>query len=264
MRPLRLLAGIALLLSFATNSAALPDAATLMERSRQTTLLRGAQIDFTFELLSASGSVRMRKLASLFRTDTKGDTARLARYEFPADAKGLATLLVEHRDRDNELWVYVPAVKKLRRLVADNERDSFMGTVLSHGDVLGYKTAQWAHEIVGEETIDGRPCWHVVSKPASDAVKRASGYEHREAWVDQESSVTLKTSAWDESGRLQKTVNYRQLQPVSQQPGAWIAKEIEARDLVSGATTKIRVDRFDYQPNLSAEQLAPSALEEES
>lgn len=240
-----------------------PDPAALIEESRQTVLLRGARIDYRFDLVSASGSKRLRRVSSLIRTDAKGDSTRLARYEFPEDARGLATLLVEHRERDNELWVYVPAVRKTRRLVADNERDSFLGTVLSNGDVLGYKTAQWTHAANGEEIIDGRLCWRVLSTPSTDAVKRASGYSKRETWIAQDNSVPLQISAWDEAGRPLRTIRYRDLKPVAEQTGKWLPYRIEASDLAGGGATTIVVERFEYASKIDDDALSPASLADE-
>jgi uncharacterized protein len=240
-----------------------PDPAALIETSRQTFLLKGAQIDYRFDLLAASGAKRLRRVSSLIRTDAGGDTTRLARYEFPEDARGLATLLAEHRARDNELWVYVPAVKKTRRLVADNERDSFLGTVLSNGDVLGYKTKQWTHAANGEETIDGTPCWRVLSTPSTDAVKRTSGYSRRETWIAKDTSVPLQMSAWDEAGRPLKTIHYRDLKPVAEQPGKWLPYRIEASDLAGGGSTLIAVERFAFVAKIDDDALSPTSLADE-
>ncbi len=258
-----LLLVLALQPTIAESAASATDLATLIESSRQTFLLKAARIDYRFDLVSASGSKRLRRVSSLIRTDDKGDSTRLARYEFPEDARGLSTLLVEHRDRDNELWVYVPAIRKTRRLVADNERDSFLGTVLSNGDVLGYKTAQWQHVANGEELIDGKPCWRVVSTPSSEAVKRASGYGKRETWIAQDSAVPLQMSAWDEAGRPLKTIHYRDLKPVTEQPGKWLPYLIEASDLAGGGSTTIVVERFEYAAKIDDDALSPASLADE-
>lgn len=244
---------------------AVPDAAELMARSERTVKLAGARIELSFELNAASGTKRLRKLSSLVRTDPKtGDTSRLARFEFPADARGLATLLIEHHGRDDELWVYVPAVKKLRRLVADNQRDSFMGTVLSHGDVLGYKAADWTHEIVGEAEFEGHACWRVISKPANEAVRKASGYSQRESWIDQQTAFNWRMDTWDEAGKPLKSIVNRRVQAVPQQPGAFLAYEIEASDLQEGASTRMTVERFEYMPGMKADEFAPTALADDN
>lgn len=245
-------------------AAELPtDPAALIEQSRQTTLLAGARIDYRFDLVAASGAKRLRRVSSLIRTDAKGDTTRLARYEYPDDARGLATLLAEHRERDNELWVYVPAIKKTRRLVADNERDSFLGTVLSNGDVLGYKTAQWTHAANGEETIGGQPCWRIVSTPSGDTVKRASGYSRRESWIAKDTAVTLQMSAWDEAGRPLKSVRYRDWKPVTEQAGKWLPYTVEASDLGGGGSTLIAIERFEFLAKVDDDAVSPASLADE-
>lgn len=260
---LQILLAASLLLVAAAVFAA-PDATELMARSERTVKLAGARIELSFELNAASGSQRLRKLSSLVRTDPKtGNTSRLARFEFPADARGLATLLIEHHGRDDELWVYVPAVKKLRRLVADNQRDSFMGTVLSHGDVLGYKAADWTHEIAGEAEFEGHACWRVISKPANEAVRKASGYSQRESWIDRQTAFNWRMDTWDESVKPLKTITNRDVRPIAQQPGAFIAYQIEAKDLQEGTSSRMTVDRFEYVPGMKAEEFSPALLEDE-
>ena len=72
----------------------------------------------------------------------------------------------------------LPALKKVRRLVASNKKDSFVGTDLSYGDIIGHKVQEWHHVLVKEETIDGQACYVVESTPHSDAVQEQSGYRN--------------------------------------------------------------------------------------
>ena len=80
------------------------------------------------------------------------------------DERGTVNLTVENCElgRDDD-WIYVPALKKVRRLVSSNKRDSFVGTDFSYGDVIGQKVEQWIHKILREEKADGFDCWVIES-----------------------------------------------------------------------------------------------------
>ena len=84
---------------------------------------------------------------------------------------GALSLMIEHGDRDDDLWVYLPALKKVRRLAASNKKDSFVGTDFSYGDMIGYKIDDWTHRLLREETVDGAQCYVIESIPKTDAGK---------------------------------------------------------------------------------------------
>lgn len=241
--------------------AAEPDAATIMAKNREATLVAGSRMTATFELRPAVGSARIRKVSGATRLQQKTtDNSRVTRFESPPDARGIASLLVEHSDRDDEFYVYVPAVKKVRRMVADGKRDSFMGTVLSFGDVLGYKVFQWEHTLIGEESFEGRKCWVVVSVPKGVTVQDDTGYSKRQTWIDKENYVGLRMDAWGIDGKLLKTVVSRRVVAIEESPNRYVALETEAVDHQSGSSSRIVFDSYISEPKISAEGFQPSAL----
>src|SRR5947207_13133838 len=108
---------------------------------------------------------------------------RMTRFVSPPDVKGTTTLLVEHAERDDDIWVYLPALKKVRRLVAANKRDSFVGTDFSYGDVIGHKVEKWEHYLLGEEAVDNEPCYVIESVPRNESAQSNSGHATRHPWI---------------------------------------------------------------------------------
>ncbi|MGQ0618672.1 MAG: outer membrane lipoprotein-sorting protein [Panacagrimonas sp.] len=241
-----------------------PDAASLMERSHRTTLIKGSRLEFTLELRSANGTVRTRKVSGATRLQAGGvDNSRISRFEYPADAKGLATLLVEHGDRADDVWLYVPAIKKTRRVIADGKRDSFMGTVLSYGDVIGHRPSKWQHRIVGEDTWEKHACWMVESLPADDTARDESGYSKRLSCIDRETTFNWKMDTWDLDGKPLKAILNRQVKTVPEQPGAFVAFEMEALNAQTGDSTRLSIQKFEFAPDLPETDFSASALERE-
>ncbi|MCX7270261.1 MAG: outer membrane lipoprotein-sorting protein, partial [Burkholderiales bacterium] len=82
----------------------------------------------TMTLTNKSGQQRVRKTFGTSKLDANGiDNKRMTRFLEPADVKGTVSLLVEHSDKDDDIWIYLPSLKKVRRLISSNKKDSFVG-----------------------------------------------------------------------------------------------------------------------------------------
>jgi outer membrane lipoprotein-sorting protein len=199
----------------------------------------------TMRLTNAAGQERVRKFIGRTKLKENGvDYMRMTRFSSPADVKNTVSLLIENAQGDDDIWIYLPALKKVRRLVAANKRDAFIGTDFSYGDMIGHKVADWQHKILGEETVDGRPAWIVESLPRDASVQATSGYSKRVSWVDKERFVTLKSDLFDESGRMLKQFAASDYRLVDEGRGRWQAMRLESRNLQTGHRTTIEYEEF--------------------
>jgi hypothetical protein len=121
--------------------------------------VRDSKGDVTMTLISEGGAKRVRSTSSISKRLPNGvDQERLIRFLEPADVKGTATLMIEHSDGDDDIWIYLPALHKVRRLVASNKKDSFVGTDFSYGDIIGHRVDDWTYTYIGSEDVDGAKC----------------------------------------------------------------------------------------------------------
>jgi hypothetical protein len=123
-----------------------PPAEQIMRNSLLSTKMLDSTTRSTFRLINAAGQQRIRETdgqTKLIAGTT--DNRRLVNFLSPADVRGTKTLLIEHSAADDDIWIYLPAMKKVRRLVASNKKDSFAGTDFSYGDVIGHKVEDWNH-----------------------------------------------------------------------------------------------------------------------
>src|SRR5262249_40309275 len=119
----------ALLPGVVRGQAPAPDPVAIMSRNFMVNRVPDSEQQTTITLINRGGQQRVRRLVGWTKLQANGvDNRRLVRYEAPADIAGTATLLVEHSDRDDDIWIYLPAVRKVRRLVASNKKESFGGT----------------------------------------------------------------------------------------------------------------------------------------
>ncbi|MBI1823815.1 MAG: MMPL family transporter, partial [Nitrospirae bacterium] len=149
----------------------------IMEKNFKIAKVQDSVSNATFTLVNKGGQERIRKTFGTTKLQSNGiDNMRMTRFNSPSDVKGTSTLIIEHADQEDEIWVYLPALRKVRRLVSSNKKESFMGTDFSYGDVIGYKVSDWHHQILKEEEIDHQACYLIESLPKNDLVRSTNGY----------------------------------------------------------------------------------------
>lgn len=255
---------LAVVLTTALVSQAAPalTAKEIAERAFVVSKVADSTSDSTFKLINASGQTRVRqtKGATKLIAGTT-DNQRLVTFESPADVKGTKTLLIEHSKGDDDIWIYLPAMKKVRRLVSSNKKDAFVGTDFSYGDVIGHKVEDWNHKLLGDEVVDGRKAYKMESTPVRPEVGENSGYSKRVSWIDQESFVAIKGEWFDLSGQLLKKFAARKLEKVDAKNNKWQPMEIETQNVQTEHKTVIEFTNYKANVGIKDDVFTSRSLE---
>ncbi len=236
------------------------NAAEVMAKSDAATRVRDSASDATFTLTHRGGSSRVRKTSGQTKLRPNGrDNMRLVRFLAPADIRGTATLMLENSGGDDDLWVYLPALGKVRRLSAANKKDAFVGTDFSYGDVIGHRPEDWTHTWLRDETVDGAACHVIESLPASERVRGNSGYSRRLSWVRKDNFVQVRGEYWDLGGALLKRMSASDVRAVGQ--GRWQAMFSMAENLQTGHRTTVQFENFKADQGVPDTLFNPQALE---
>jgi hypothetical protein len=199
----------------------------------------------TMILTNKAGKERVRKTFGTTKLQ-KGtfDNMRMTRFLEPTDVRGMVSLLIEHSKDEDDIWLYLPSLKKVRRLVSSNKKDSFVGTDFSYGDVIGHKVKEWNHTILKEEEVDGFMCYVIESTPINKTISRNTGYSKRVSWIQKDTFVARKAMMYDEAGSLYKEMQFLNLELVEPEKNKWYAREFRARNVQTGHSTVIKVDEL--------------------
>jgi uncharacterized protein len=248
--------------AFAGGDNTKPDPLALMQMSHDASKVDDSQAKTVFRLISSNGKTRLQEAETVTRRSAEdGVTSRLARFLSPADVKGTAVLTAEQPGRDDDIWLFLPALGKVRRLQGNNTREAYMGTDLSYGDVIGHAPEEWKHTIIGEDVIDGAKCWIVQSEPMTKAVMTATGYSKRVNWVRSDNAVLVRAELYDRSGRLLKRIDQKEIVKVSSTPARWQAMKIEVENLRTHHRTEVVISDYKANLGLGADLFSPRALE---
>lgn len=264
-RLLSLILGACSLLSALGASAAdAVDAADVMRRNFASTKLVGFTGEVTLRLTDARGASRVRRMSVRSRLRDNGvDSAVMTRFAQPADIKGTGFLQLENSAADDDIWVFLPALGKTRRLAANNKRDSFFGTDFAYGDILLPPVSKYAHKLLRREKIEDSECIVVESTPLDDKTRNDIGYSRRITWVDARSHVERKVEYYDLRGRLLKTQTTFDLKLVDPAKGRWLPMRRQIVNHQTRHSTVYAFDDFKLRADLRESDFSVRKLEEE-
>ncbi len=235
------------------------DVKTLVQKSDDVTRYKDSTVQATFTMTHRDGSQRIRKTVAYTRQVSDREQMRLIRFLSPQDIKGTATLMHEHAQSDDDIWVYLPALGKTRRLSAAQKKDAFMGTDLSYADVLGHRLDDWSYTLIGDTVFEGMPVWVVQATPMSEDVKKNTGYSLRTLWLRKDSYFPVFQSVNDIAGQALKESRSTQLMPAGK--GQWAAYRTEVRNLQTGHSTVLQLDDLKTNSGLATDVFSLQALE---
>lgn len=255
------------ILTFAIVTAAAASAADLtatdiMQKNFVATRVQDSVSEATLTLISGQGDTRKRTVASSSILAANGiDNTRLTRFTAPADAAGMATLTDEHMGGDDNIWVYLPAMRKTRRIQSADKGKPFLGTDFSYGDIMGLHVGDWTYGEVKSEACAPGTCYTVMATAKTPAVTSASGYAKRKLWIDQKSFVSMKMEGYDAGGQLIKRVTASDVKLVDAARERYQPMRIVAENVLTAHKTEIHFTRYDVNVGVKPESLSVQSLE---
>ncbi len=162
--------------------------------------------DMTMTLTSRTGSSRTLTVHSV----RKGEDKQIIWFLAPADDRGVAFLKIEYEDRGDEMRMWLPGFKRMRRISSSKKGESFMGSDLSYEDLTSRALDEYVYKLMGEDTLDGEPVWILESTPKPEL---RSSYSRIVSRVRQSDSFVPREEYYDRAGNLLKvrTIEAREM-----------------------------------------------------
>jgi len=149
-------------------------------------------------LTNKKGKTRSSSLRSI----TKDDGAKqIIWFLSPADDKGVSFLKIEHDEKDDEMRMWLPAFKKIRRISAKKRSDSFMGSDMSYEDMSTRQLDEFNFNIIGNDTIQEMG-YHLLESKPKEHIR--TEYSRHITWVDSTLFIPLREESFDKTGKLLK------------------------------------------------------------
>lgn len=244
-----------------TCQPATPSAEALMAASQDVSKFANARFRARLTITTKSAGPRVRDLTGVSKTlDAGQSTARMMRIAGPADMKGVATLTIDRKQTADDLWIYLPSLRRVRRLVASNRRDPWMGSDFSYGDIVGHEVADWSHRILRRESLGEVACTVIVSTPARDAVASETGYSRRITWLRDGDAFAVRADFFDLAGSFLKAMEATGIQLLDKAGGKSQAMHIAMRTAKSESI--LAFDEFRIDATVPESEVAPESLKQ--
>lgn len=258
MRHLLPLLTALMLAASAALAAEAPDGKAVMEMADQAPNGDNGRASALMTLTAADGSTRVREF-TIQRKDY--DAEKVSKYfiEFsqPADVKGTRFMVWDHVGQPDDRWMYLPRLRMVRRIAAEDDRGAFVGSDFTYEDISGRDPAKDTHTLLREEAMDGREAWVVESAP-----KEMAGVEfaRKLSWVDKSSHLILQEHYFNAAGEKIKEAKAEKIESV-QDIATLMAGTV--KDLRAGTSTRIEFSNVQYNVDgLSDDQFTERALKQ--
>lgn len=191
------------------------------------------------------------------RLGSFGDSKAVLRFTSPAEVKGVALLVVNHKDRASDQWMWTPALQRERRIALQDRSSRFFGTDFSFEDLEERDVDQYDYKLLGDDTVDGEPCWKLESKPKES---KSSQYTSSLVWIRKPNYTFARIDNFKRD-KLARRLTYTDVQNVQ---NIWTARKIEVFDQDRNSRTTLTLEKLQYNVPLKDEQFTIQALRRES
>ncbi|MGJ8670960.1 MAG: outer membrane lipoprotein-sorting protein [Oceanococcus sp.] len=227
MMSLRLpLLGLLLTLSIDPANAEM-SAREIMQQVKDRDTGSTATMDMAMLLIDSKGNQRERSIRSFQRDvpDRDGDTQSIMFFLGPANVKDTGFLSYDYDDgrKDDDQWLYLPALKKVKRIAAADKSGSFMGSDFTYADMSSPDLEAYEYQLMKIVDIKGHKHWQILSTPKTEAEIERTGYKKSVAFIRQDNYVVMRSVNFLADGKRMK---YMEVKKLSQIDGIWTAQEI--------------------------------------
>jgi outer membrane lipoprotein-sorting protein len=175
-------------------------------------------------LIDKNGHERKRNIRR-FMQDKGEDTRFIMFFQSPADVKdtGFLTYDYDEYEKDDDQWLYLPALKKTKRIASSDKSGSFMGSDFNYSDMTDKNLDAYQFKILKETEVRGDNCWLIEAVPQTRKEIEETGYEKSLVFVRQDNFVVVRAVHWTSEGGK---IKYMDIPKLEQVDGIWVAREM--------------------------------------
>ena len=180
--------------------------------------------DLEMVLVDKRGAQRVRKLRAYGR-DVGADEQSILFFVAPADVEDTGFLTYDYKDpaRDDDQWLYLPALSRTKRIASADKSGSFMGSDFSYADMTKRPLDHYRYTLMKELEIDGHPVWQIESVPITEQEQEETGYTKSVVFVRKDNFVVVRSVNWVKKGDRLKYFEVKKLEQID---GIWVATEM--------------------------------------
>ncbi len=218
--------------------------------------------DMEMILIDRNKSERRRKIRS-FTKDFGENEYRILFFLHPPDVKNTGFLTYDYDDpeKDDDQWLYLPALRKTKRIASSDKSGSFMGSDFSYADMTSRDLDDYDYKLLKEGDVRGQKVWLIQALPRSEKVIDELGYTKTVVFVRQDNYIVVRSVNWVKKGKRLKYMDVKRLELID---GIWTNTEIHMTTKKGKKTehsTTLKFHNVKYNQDLGADMFTIRRLE---
>jgi len=215
----------------------------LIKKSHEVVKVSSFEAVSTLTITDSKGNQRIRKNSMASVSEPDGTEKRIIKFISPADVKGTGILIYDYSEKSDDMWIYLPALRKTRRIVSREKSKSFMGSEFSNADMTAPGLEDFSYVLLGEENLNGDKCYMIESTPASTDLEDEYGYSRSVSWVDKNNYLVHRTLYYDFDGELFKTIAHKEFKKLDEGEGKYMVTHMFASNHSNNRSSEMIMDQ---------------------
>jgi outer membrane lipoprotein-sorting protein len=255
-------AALALLLAGPARAEKAPSAREIMDKVTVTRKLDGSEAVIKMTVVGENGQAREREISMATKLYDGGKTEkRIYRFLSPADVEGTGILVYDYETKPDDVWIYLPALRKTRRVVSTQRAQSFMGSEFSYGDLNIPSLDDFDYTLVKEEASGGEPCYVIDLVPKNREIAEAEGYSKKTYWVSKAKMAVVRGLYYDRDGKLLKELIAQDIKLLDPKNKRYRAMHMEMTNKQNGRKSIFDSKKVVFSPNAKDDYFTTAYLE---
>lgn len=224
------------------------------EGDRRDTGFHDLEAGMEMVLRNAQGEESLRRMRSKSLEGVADGDKTLIVFDQPRDVAGTALLTYTHKQGQDDQWLYLPALKRVKRIASRNKSGPFMGSEFAYEDLASQEVEKYSYRFIEEQTLDGQPVFLIERDP----VDENSGYSYQRVWIDQAEYRPMKIEFYDRKKSLLKTLTFHGYQQYLDK--FWRASEMNMVNHQTGKSTVLRWQDYRFRTGLTEADFSRNSL----
>ncbi|MFV2005136.1 MAG: outer membrane lipoprotein-sorting protein [Gammaproteobacteria bacterium] len=205
-------------------------------------------------LRNRQGQESVREIRSkTLEVEGDGDKS-LTIFDKPRDVKGTALLSFTHKTGPDDQWLYLPALKRVKRISSSNKSGPFMGSEFAYEDISSQEVEKYTYKFIRDDKLDGIDVFVFERYP----VDKKSGYTRQIVWMNKAEYIPLKVEFFDRKDSPLKTLVFKDYNQYKKK--YWRTGEMYMENHQTGKSTRLLQSNYNFDVELSDRDFDKNSL----
>ena len=234
------------------------DAREIMQKAYDVSDIDALEMVTELKIYDQKGRERDRTMSMAWKKF--GETTKMiTKFISPADVQGIGILIYDYKDKDDDMWIYLPAMRKTRRIVSSEKSKSYMGSEFSNADMSKPNIDDFKYELYGSTVFDGHECRKLAIIPKDEDVEDMFGFIKKISLIGKQDYYTYKSEYYDLNGDLQKVLIFSDYAELGTNKG--LAKRMEIDNVQNNRRSILIITKLQAGSNLPESTFSVGMLE---